>query len=71
MVKAIHEYQSPQHKIIAMLKEGRDNLRVKYRQVMKQRRKAENQARVVEKSRDMWRQRAEAAETELRELQKK
>jgi hypothetical protein len=71
MVKAIHEYRSPPHKIIAMLKKGRDTLRVKYRELMEQRRAAENQVRAVEKSRAMWRARAEAAEAELRELKKK
>jgi hypothetical protein len=54
-----------------MLKKGRDDLRVKYRELMKQRRVAENQVRAVEKSRAMWRQRAEAAEAELSELKQK
>ncbi len=71
MVKAIEDYRSPPHKIIAMLKKGRDDLRAKYRKLMEQRRTAENQARAVEKSRVMWRTRAEAAEAELRELKKK
>jgi hypothetical protein len=71
MVKAIDQYRSPPHKIVAMLKKGRDDLRVKYRELMKQRRGAENQVRAVEKSRAMWQQRAEAAEAELRELQLK
>lgn len=68
MVKAIDEYRSPPHKIIAMLKKGRDELRVKYREVMEQRRVAENQVRAVEKSRQMWRARAEAAEAELKKI---
>jgi chromosome segregation ATPase len=71
MVKTIEEYRSPPHKIIAFLKKGRDDLRVKYRELMEQRRTAENQVRAVEKSRAMWRARAEAAEAELRELKKK
>lgn len=71
MVKAIHEYRSPPHKIIAMLKKGRDDLRMKYRELMEQRRTAENQVRAVERSRAMWRARAEAAESELREFKKK
>ena len=71
MVKAIEDYRSPPHKIVAMLKKGRDDLRAKYRKLMEQRRTAENQARAVEKSRAMWRTRAEAAEAELRELKKK
>jgi len=70
MVKAVEEYRSPPHKIIAMLKKGRDDLRVKYRDLMQQRRAAENQVRAVENSREMWRARAEAAEAELRELKK-
>jgi len=71
MTKAIDEYRSPPHKIIAMLKKGRDDLREKYRELMKHRRAAENQVRAVEKSRETWRMRAEAAEAELRELKKK
>lgn len=70
MPKSLDEYRSPQHKILAMLKKGRDDLRVKYRAVMEQRRVAENQVRAVEKSRAQWRQRAEAAEAELRQLKK-
>lgn len=70
MVKALDEYRSPPHKIIAMLKKGRDNLRVKYRELMVQRRAAENQVRAVEASRASWRARAEAAEAELNELKK-
>ena len=71
MVKALDEYRSPPHKVIAMLKKGRDDLRVKYRELMRRCRAAENQARVVEKSREMWRARAEAAEAELRDLKQK
>jgi hypothetical protein len=71
MVKALDEYRSPPHKVIAMLKTGRDTLRVKYSELMKKRRVAENQVRAVEKSRTMWQQRAEAAEAELSELKKK
>jgi len=70
MVKALDEYRSPRHKVIAMLKKGRDDLRAKYGELMAQRRKAENQVRVVEASRAKWRQRAEAAEAELSELKK-
>jgi len=71
MVKTLDEYRSPPHKIIVMLKKGRDRLRVKYRELMEQRRVAENQVRAVESSRAMWRARAEAAEAELRGLNQK
>lgn len=71
MVKTLDEYRSPPHKILAMLKKGRDDLRVKYRELMNQKRAAENQVRVVESSRAVWRERAETAEAELREIKKK
>lgn len=71
MTKAIDEYKSPSHKIIAMLHVGRDKLRKKYSDVRENLRTAENQARAVEKSRKMWRQRAETVEAELAALEKK
>jgi len=71
MVKALDEYRSPPHKVIALLKKGRDDLRLKYRKLMEQRRVVENQVRAVEKSRALWRERAEAAEAELSELKKR
>lgn len=71
MVKALDEYRSPPHKVLALVKNGRDALRVKYRELMEQRRVAENQVRAVEKSRALWRARAEAAEAELSALKKR
>lgn len=71
MPKEISDYKSPPHKIIAFLKEGRDQLREKYRLLREKLRVAENQIRAVTKSRAVWRSRAEAAETELSELKKK
>lgn len=71
MVKALDEYRSPPHKVLAFLKKGRDALRVKYRELMEQRRVAENQVRAVEESRAQWRARAEAAEAELSALKKR
>lgn len=71
MPKEISEYQSPPHKVIAFLKEGRDQLRGKYRQLREKLRVTENQVRAVTKSRETWRSRAEAAEAELIEFKKK
>jgi hypothetical protein len=71
VVKALDEYLSPPHKVVALLKKGRDTLRVKYRKLMAQRRVAENQVRAVEESRALWRARAEAAEAELSALKKR
>lgn len=70
MPKESADYKSPPHKVIAFLKQGRDQLRVKYRELREKLRVAENQARAVAKSRQMWRSRAEAAEAELAELKK-
>lgn len=70
MPKESSDYKSPPHKVIAFLKEGRDQLRMKYRELRKKLRVAENQVRAVTKSREKWRQRAEAAEAELAELKK-
>lgn len=71
MVKALDEYRSPPHKVLALVKKGRDALRVKYRELMEHRRVVENQVRAVEKSRAQWRARAEAAEAELSALKKR
>jgi hypothetical protein len=71
MPKEIAEYKSPPHKIIMFLKEGRDQLREKYRLLREQHRVAENQIRAVTKSRQAWRSRAEAAEAELKAMKKK
>jgi chromosome segregation ATPase len=70
MPKAIEDYKSPTHKVIAFLHQGRDNLRAKYTDLRTDFRVAQNQVRAVEKSRERWRQRAEAAEAELRALKK-
>jgi len=66
MPKEIADLKSPPHKIISFLKKGRDQLRVKYREQREKLRVAENQIRAVTKSREAWRDRAEAAEAELK-----
>jgi hypothetical protein len=68
MTKAIEEYKSPGHKLISMLHVGRDKLRLKYASLRVNLRTAQNHVRAVEKSREMWRQRAEAAEAKLSTL---
>jgi len=71
MPKDISDYKSPPHKIIEFLKTGRDQLRAKYRELRLKLRVSENQVRAVTKSREAWRARAEAAESELKDLKKK
>ena len=70
MPKEIADYKSPTHKIIAFLRQGRNQLREKYRLLRENYRVAENQIRAVTKSREVWRSRAELAEAELVELKK-
>jgi hypothetical protein len=70
MPKAVQDYQSPPHKIIAFLRKGRDQLRAKYKALRVDFRRVENQVRAVTKSREMWEQRAKSAEAELAELKK-
>lgn len=65
MVTADNQYLSPAHKVIAFLKKGRDGWRDKYKGLKKKLRSTENQLRAVSASRQMWRERAEAAEAEL------
>ena len=71
MTKDVSDSKSPPHQVIAFLKEGRDSLRIKYRQLRVDLRRAENHIRSLTKSRDSWRQRAEDAEAELRRSPKK
>ena len=70
MPKEIADFKSPPHKIIAFLKKGRDQLRLKYREQQEKLRVAENQIRAVTKSREAWRTRAEVAEAELKHSKK-
>ena len=70
MTKALDEYQSPTRKVLKVLKVGRDKLRTKYQAVRTKLRRAENQVRAVEKSRDTWKERAQAAEAQLRDQKK-
>jgi hypothetical protein len=59
------KYLSPQHKIQQFLQRSRDLWRKKHHELKMQIKLATNQVRAVEKSRQMWRERAEAAEAEL------
>jgi hypothetical protein len=70
VTKALEEYRSPTHKIIAMLHAGRDKLRLKYAALRVELRTAQNQVRAVEASRATWRRRAEDAELQLASLKK-
>ena len=60
------KYLSPQHKIQQFLQRSRALWKKKHHELKMQIKLAANQVRAVEKSRQMWRERAEAAEAELR-----
>jgi predicted nucleic acid-binding Zn-ribbon protein len=66
MVPADEEYKSPTHKVIAFLRKGRDGWRDKYKNLKTKLRSVEHQLRAVSKSRQMWRERAESAEAEIK-----
>jgi len=66
MVMDGRQYKSPTHKVIAFLKNGRDGWRDKYMNVKTQLRSTEKQLWAVSDSRRTWRERAEAAEAELK-----
>ncbi len=52
------EYKSPVRKVIPVLKKGRDNWKSKYQAVQLEVRRGKQQNRVVENSREQWKQRA-------------
>jgi hypothetical protein len=63
------EYKSPLRKVVALLKKARDNWKSKYQAVKGEVRRVKQQNRVVENSREEWKRRALAAETELKKRQ--
>ncbi len=66
MTSQATKFLSPQHKIVRFLGRSRDLWKKKHHELKMQVKLADNQVRAVEKSRQMWRERAQAAEAELR-----
>ena len=64
-------FRSPRHKVAQFLERSRDLWKGKHHELKKQVKLAYNQVRAVEKSRQMWRERALEAERELRRLEAK
>jgi len=69
MTRAIKDFKSPRHKIIALLTAGREKCKTKHHAVKKALKLAENQTRAVTKSREKSRDRALEAERRLRGVQ--
>jgi hypothetical protein len=63
---AANQFRSPPSKVIAILLKSRDGLRIKYRELKYRAKVADNDRRAVRESRGNWRERALAAEAELK-----
>jgi hypothetical protein len=66
MTSQATKFLSPQHKVLQFLERSRDLWKRKHHELKMQIKLAANQVHAVEKSRQMWRERAQAAEAELR-----
>lgn len=62
------EFLSPHHKVVNFLERSRDLWKQKHHDLKMQMKLASNQVRAVEKSRERWRKRAEAAEAEVEKM---
>lgn len=62
------QLKSPDRKLVPFFQNSRDQWRAKHHELKTRLKKEQNQVRAVEKSREHWRQRAEAAERERARL---
>lgn len=62
-------FKSPIKKLLKFFATSRDDWKAKHHQLRLQLKKEQNQVRAVEKSREQWRSRAEAARQRVRELE--
>ena len=68
MMSQATKFLSPKHKVLEFLERSRDLWKRKHHELKMQVKLADNQVRAVEKSRQLWRERAEAAEAELQRV---
>jgi len=68
-LECAEEAQSPHRILVRSLLKSRNRLRVKYRELRSECKRWRNQAAAVEKSRALWRQRAEAQALALQDEQ--
>lgn len=66
----IPDYKSPPERIVRSLRKGYDNIREKVSKKSKKIMALQGKLRDVEKSRENWKERAEAAEKEIASLKK-
>ena len=69
ILECAEEAQSPHRILVRSLLKSRNRLRVKYRDLRAECKRWRNQAAAVEKSRALWRQRAEAQAVALQDEQ--
>jgi hypothetical protein len=62
-------FKSPVSKLLRFFVTSRDGWKAKHHQLQRQLKKEQNQVRAVERSRQEWRTRAEAAQQRIRELE--
>jgi len=68
MVTTERQLKSPVRKLIPFFQNSRDQWKAKHHDLQTRLKKEQNQVRAVERSRENWRQRAEAAEQEQARL---
>jgi DNA-binding transcriptional MerR regulator len=65
----LDQFSSPIRKLVPFFKRSRDAWKAKYMKLKAARKLMENQVRAVEKSREIWKQRAETSEARLAEVE--
>ena len=68
MTSQATKFLSPRHKVLQFLERSRELWKRKHHELKMQIKLAANQRRAVEMSRQKWRERAQAAEAELRRV---
>lgn len=66
----LDEFSSPVRKLLAFFKKSRDRWKAKHHELKEKAKLMANQTRAVEKSRQLWRERASAAEQRVAELER-
>lgn len=67
--QVLDQFSSPIRKLVPFFKKSRDAWKAKYMNVKAARKLMQNQVRAVEKSREIWKQRAETFEARVTELE--
>lgn len=65
-----NKYKSPLHKVLSILERGRDNWKAKYTELKSENKYLRTKLRRSEQSQQEWKQKAQAAALESRQLKK-